>query len=379
MRYAIGRLLPGIAVCLLAGFQALVLTGCASKQLDPSSPPPFRHSGRAVKVADVDVLAVSPEMEEFLERYVLPYQSLSMRRYLLDLAVTQAGELDFEYDASQTLTAQESFASRSGNCIAFANMLIALARRSGLQANYQEVTLQPEWFSEKDTILVANHINVVLRSEWRTFVRDVSGLDFKTTSYQKTLSDTEAKALYYGNLGAEALLENDLPTAYAYTVKAIETAPSRGDAWSNLGVILLRNGQPREAEQAYKRAMDVDSEAYSAMNNLYALYEREGNFTEGQRMKVKVERYRLKNPYYLLMLSNEALAQERFDESAKLLKRAIKKRDNDHRLHFALAKTQYLSGATDDAQNSLTRARELAPEDMLADYDRPLDELVLQH
>jgi Flp pilus assembly protein TadD len=41
-----------------------------------------------------------------------------------------------------------------------------------------------------------------------------------------------------------------------------------------------------------------------------------------------------------------------------------------------LAKTQYLSGDLADAQSSLLRAKQLAPESMIAYYDRPLDELV---
>ena len=45
-------------------------------------------------------------------------------------------------------------------------------------------------------------------------------------------------------------------------------------------------------------------------------------------------------------------------------------------LYFAMAKTQFLSGHQTAAQDSLHRARELAPQKMLAYYNRPLIELV---
>ena len=61
-----------------------------------------------------------------------------------------------------------------------------------------------------------------------------------------------------------------------------------------------------------------------------------------------------------------------------LLERAIRKKEDDHYLHFALAKTQYLSGEEAAAKNSLIRARELAPRDMLAYYARPLGELIAE-
>ena len=65
-------------------------------------------------------------------------------------------------------------------------------------------------------------------------------------------------------------------------------------------------------------------------------------------------------------------------QTIDLLNRAIRKKDNDHLLHYALAKSLYLSGEEDAALDSMQRARELAPQDMLAYYERPLDELIAE-
>ena len=51
-------------------------------------------------------------------------------------------------------------------------------------------------------------------------------------------------------------------------------------------------------------------------------------------------------------------------------------KDDEHLFYFALARTQYLTGKTVAAEISLDRARALAPENRLADYTRPLHELV---
>jgi thioredoxin-like negative regulator of GroEL len=114
------------------------------------------------------------------------------------------------------------------------------------------------------------------------------------------------------------------------------------------------------------------------MSNLYEVYMTQEKFAAAAELEGKVERYRQKNPYYLLQLSEEALLEARFEESMELLERAIKKKGNDHQLYFAMAKTQYLSGETEAAQDSLLRARELAPESMLTHYHRPLDELIAE-
>ena len=365
---------PG-APGLVLGVAAALMLGCASPQV--SRPPPaLQHHGPVVEVDDVDVLAVSPGMEAFLARYVLPYNDPDMRLNLLIMAVTDPGVLGFHYQDDRTLTAAEAFDSRSGNCIGFANLLIAMARRAGLEAGYQEVSLEPEWSSQGDTLLVAKHINVVVRSRNRAFMVDTSGQKFKPDDRRRFMNDREARALYYSNLGAEALLDNELHRAYAYLTRAIETAPRMPDPWNNLGVVYARNLQMREAEQMFLTAHAIDGKEYSALANLYELYMAGGDLASASRLEKKVENYRARNPYYLLKMSEDALAETRYEESFDLLERAIEMKDDEHLFHFALARTQYLTGKTVAAEISLDRARALAPENRLADYTRPLHELV---
>jgi len=361
-------------VMLLAGM--LMLTACVTQISRHTTPPPLLYSGPDVQVTDVDVLAVTPAMHAFLERYILSYTNPETRLRLLVLAVTSTGVLGFDYDEARTLTAAAAFETRSGNCIGFANMMIALAREAGLEAGYQEVSRRSEWSSRDDTVLLIKHINVVVSSPQYSYVVDISGIRFKPGVRRRLLADAEGRALYFNNIGAEALLKNKLATAWAYLVKSIDTAPSLADPWVNLGVVFGRNEQLDEAVLAYQTALQIDNSEYAAMSNLYEVYLAQEDLQAANNLQRRVEKYRLQNPYYLMKLSEEALEQARFEESVSLLRRAIRKKDNDHQLHFALAKTQYLSGQTVAARSSLQRARELAPQDMLAHYSRPLKELV---
>jgi len=360
-------------------FMAMFILGaCAYQRPTDLNPPRLQHDGPLVQVADVDVLALSPEMEDFLERYILIYPDRYTRMTLLMDAVSTNGMLGFDYEEALTLTASEAFDARAGNCIGFANMMVALSRAAGLKARYQEVFRQPEWYSREDMVLLVKHINVVLESAGYTYVMDVSGLRISPGVRRRVINDDYAKALYLNNIGAEALIKNDLPTAYAYMSKAIETEPLLTDSWINMGVVLGRNEQLDDAVTSLRKALGIDNYEYAAMSNLYEIYITQENFAAAAELEQKVERYRQKNPYYLLQLSEEALIESRYTESIELLERAIKKKDNDHLLYFAMAKTQYLSGKPEAAQYSLLRARELAPENMLAYYDRPLGELVAE-
>ena len=379
------RLFRDTAVCRILPVRALllvvylsILSACALLTTVEPTPPPLQHSGSEIHVADVDVLAISPAMEEFLERYILIYPNRHTRLHLLINAVSGMGPLGFDYDESLTLTAIESFEARAGNCIGFANMMIALARRAGLNANYQEIIRRPEWASHEDTVLLIKHINVVIENADYSYVIDISGTKINPNMKRRIIKDNYAKALYLNNIGADALLDNDLPRAHAYLSKAVKTETRYTDSWVNLGVVFARNDQLDDAELALQRALEINRLESSAMNNLYEVYLAQEDLESAQTLQAKVNKYRNKNPYYLLKLSDAALDEARYEDSISLLKRAIRKSKYDHMLHFALAKTQYLSGQTTVAEGSLVRARELAPENMMVYYARPLDELVVE-
>jgi len=373
-----GHFSAGLNWLLLAGL--LTLSACASLQTGKVTPPPLLGAGPEVQVDDIDILKLSPAMENFLERYVLDYPDGQTRLELLTLAVTSSGILNFKYDERRTLTAAEAFDARAGNCIGFANMMIALARAAGLDAHYQEVSIRPEWSDyEDDTVLLFNHVNVVVEIPRMTWVVDVSGLKIHPTERRRLIDDGYAKALYLNNIAVESLLVNDLPTAYAYMRRAIEANTRVTDPWVNLGVLYGRNNQLDDAAFAFNHALDIDPSEHSAMSNLYEVYVEQGKLDLAGEIESRVERYRRTNPYYLLKLSEEALENKQYQESISLLQSAIRKKDDDYKLHFALAKTQYLSGEFAAAEHSLLRVRELAPKDMVAYYQRPLEELVAEH
>jgi Flp pilus assembly protein TadD len=355
----------------------LVLSACATQSFkNIPAPPQLQGEYTPVVIADVDVLAMNARMIEFLERYVLEYEDPNIKRQLLSMALTNRAILGFHYNIERTLTANEAFNTRSGNCIAFANLFIAMAREAGLKARYHEVLIPPEWTSQNDTFVISKHINVVVDSPHGPFEVDISGREIKINAKRRIMSDQEAKSMYFNNLGAEELLVNNLSVAYAYLIKAIEIDPGASDSWSNLGVVLGRNGQKRDAEKAYLTALDISPDQLTAMGNLYDIYIMEENLAAAADLQSKVERYRQENPYYLLTLSDEALKNDQFRDSIRLLNLAIEKKDTEHLLHFAMAKTQYLYGNTVEAETSLLRARELAPKDIKENYSRPLHELV---
>lgn len=338
----------------------MLLAACSSlPHKQPDIPPLAGHA--PLEIPDIDLLRLTPEMRAFTNRYAKRKADDSGKTWAFAYAVLDPSLLRFEYDPMVNLTADEAFRTGRGNCLTFSSMFVALARDAGLDAWFQEVIVQPDWSAVNEILLVSKHVNAVVAERGGRYVIDVSRRKKQPLEATRRLSDDEALAQFYNNLGADALLNDDLPRAHAYFSKSLETLPGLPYVWSNLGVVLRRNGQSTDAILAYQTAIDLDAEHAVALNNLHTLYTENGDLRAAAGIEERVERYRLKNPYYLHYLAEVANEEQRWSDAIDLLNRAIRLDGKEYRFHYTLAQAHYSSGNTERAYVSLDRARELAP------------------
>ncbi len=338
---------------------SVVLSSCAVQTQRTTIIPPLENQPH-VEIENVDFLAVSAAMKRFIGNYAPDDMATGRKAWNLVYAALNPILLNFDYDPSLTLTAADTFKRRSGNCLSFSNMFVAMAREAGLKAWFQEVKVPPQWSSVNNTFLVSMHVNVVVQDGRSDYIVDVSGVKRAKWARIRRLSDAEAEAQYYNNHGADALVENDLARAFAYFVKAIGIAPDSSYIWSNLGVVYSRNGQLEDAKKTYLTALKISPAETVPLNNLYTIYTVEGDLVRAERVRSRVERHRRKNPYYLHHLSSQALDERRYEEAIELLKRAIKLNKKEYRFHFTLARSLFLNGEKNAALQSLGQAKQLA-------------------
>lgn len=360
---------PALAKYLAAMLATGLVCACSSapKHTFQDVPP---LNGHAAPVFPEDDLAeVSADMRDFLERHLPPGLNAQQRTWTLGYLMTDPYILSFRYNPAMTLSPAETFRRRTGNCLSYSLMLVAMARHAGVPARFQEVVMEPEYGSVNDTFVNSRHINVVLGRGHEAYIIDVSGRVPEDAVRTRRLSDREAYAQYYNNLGVEALLENELPEAWARFHQALETEPGLAYLWSNMGVVYNRNGQVDAAEFAYRTALEVDRRESIAVNNLYVIYLQEGRMAEAGRLEARVERHRKRNPYYLARLATEALESRQYEEAIELLQRSIRINEEEYRFHGALAQALYLAGDHEQALSSLDTARSLAPPTAAAELE----------
>lgn len=345
----------------------LSLASCVSTPLRGLPAIPELVDQPQYDIPDVDLLTLSPGMKEFTLRYSESTGRRHGGAWTLVYAVMDRYIFDFDYDPQLTLPADKTFERRTGNCLSFSSMLVAMAREAGMTAYFQEVEIPPTWQNVDDNMLVAKHVNAVIVDDGNSFTVDVSGRVTRGVERTRRLRDAEAKAQFYNNLGVDALIAKDMALAYAYFRKGLEIDRRQEYLWANMAVVLRRNGQTSDAITAYRTVLELEPNDSVALNNLYVIHSEDGNLQAAEEIRGRVERNRQKNPYYIQLLAEEAIEELLYSDAIELARKAISMEANEYRFYYTLARAQYLAGKTDAARDSLDQARQLAPDQKARD------------
>jgi tetratricopeptide (TPR) repeat protein len=269
--------------------------------------------------------------------------------------------LGLQYDRV-TRSAAETFRARRGNCLSFASMFVALAREAGLDAEFEEVEVPPDWSMSNDLFVLNRHVNVrVDLGAAGVNVVDFNISDFKATYDIETISDRRAVAHFFNNLGVERMQDGNTVEAVALFRRAVEA--DNGDfapAWTNLGMLYRKAGHLEHAEACYLRALRADRRDTVAMSNLVGLYERMGRFDRAAEYRERVRQHRLENPYYRFRLAQDAFFERDFDGAIEHLEHAIRRQHEEHQFYFLLGLCHLMEGRDGEARRCMARAEELA-------------------
>lgn len=367
----------------LLGFLLLLLSACATPDPAPRAlgsglvtpvmlleESPIARTGQLSDFSGVDILGVSPDMADFVDRHIDTGMSTDRKVRELVSAIMDNDNFRVDYE-DNTRTAAETFQDRSGNCLSFTNMFIAMARYTGLEANFQEVDIPPDWSLVGHTFLLSEHINAIVNTvqgskrmiDFNTQTIDfyVQRLSVDSIYEMHVVSDARAFAHYFNNQGAEYMLQggNTLLALSAF-YESIRQDPEFSSVWVNLGILHRRDGYPEYAEAAYLHALALDSSNLVAMSNLANLYAAEGLVEQADHYRSQVRYHRLKNPYYLYALAGSAVKNGDHEAASDYLNRAIQIRDSEPRFYSLMSVNYFLMGENDAAIQWMTKAEEAA-------------------
>jgi tetratricopeptide (TPR) repeat protein len=357
---SLGRRIPRSAPLVTGTLVALSLLGCS--QYRPFDSEAYLREQLAQKALHPSVavevpFALSQEIRGELAKSYKPNPNERRRiDQVLDLIF---GKLRLNYTLTPTRNAAGAWTAREGNCLSFVNLFVGLARHQRLTPFYVEVTDLQRWNYKEGMVVSRGHIvaGMYVSGELKTY----DFLPYRPKAYRdfKPIDDLTATAHFYNNLGAEALLTGDLPTALAHFELTHRIAPEFVKGLNNLGVAYAREGRFGEAVATYQTGLEREPEDPALLTNLARAYQQMGRLEDAQATLAKVEGLTSSNPFFFVYQAEVALARDKPQEALRYLAEALRQDSELPEIHITLVKAYLALGQVDEARHHLERALKL--------------------
>ena len=176
-------------------------------------------------------------------------------RYLND-----KGYINFRYESGMTLTAREAFHARRGDCMAYTNLFLGIARHLRVPVYFVHVSEARSYYERDGLFFVSSHMAVGYGMDQRSmkettvkvspytavvdFTQETTGLGLVL---YEALDDATAVALYYNNVAVDDLIAGDFDKAEKIFRFLLSRIPENKEIANNLAVLYLRQGRYQEA------------------------------------------------------------------------------------------------------------------------------------
>ena len=279
----------------------------------------------------------------------------------LQIALFDPKRFPFHYDVHDTLTAQEAFVRREGNCLSFTNLFVTMGRSLGLPVTTALVKRAVASEKEGDLVIVNNHVVAALRdgTEWLYF--DFDQRTNERPTLIQPLDDLWITALYLNNRGADELRAGRPELALHLFESATRLAPQFPPTWGNVGVAKRRLGDIQGAFDAYAQALKISADDPTILGNLASLYRSLGKEQEARAVLRSVN---LNNasPNVLVVRGDLELANGRTSKAIGLYKRARHLGPKLADPWIALARVEMGRSRPERARKDLKQALNLEPD-----------------
>ncbi|MFT6093272.1 MAG: Flp pilus assembly protein TadD [Pseudohongiellaceae bacterium] len=343
----------------------LVLTSCSAIDLDTTFTLDQDLQNNIInqysdQFIEIEPLYLSDEIKTLLDDVIKPYDGEVARVEKIQDILYGQDYLGITYSDQKTHTAVEAFHAREGNCLSVMNLYIAMARYLEVDADFQTVAVQPNWDRRGDLLVLSQHINATGRfNAQKRYVVDFTPEIALQQLTSSIVTDVEARALYFNNLGVEALIKSDYEGALRYLKNSLFLDPKKSIVWNNIGTTYNRLDNSEYAEYAYQQSFDLDNRNATAVNNLAKFYTSRGDLRLARKYEKAIERFNKKNPYYHFAIGRLAYADKNMSQARLSFSRALKLKEEEPEFYMALAQVYLALGDIEEARRYAESAQRL--------------------
>jgi tetratricopeptide (TPR) repeat protein len=382
------RLLPALGIALIW------LSGCATTQKRMYTPEEINSVLDARMSAQMRNEIVIPfEIDDEIRQLAHDVTARATTdrekmRALVHEIISLAG-FSISYDWLSNKTAKEVFRQGKGNCLAYSNLFVGMAREVGLQVVYADVTSVERVSREAEIIVNSNHVTAAVMRGPSTILIDFTSKPEREYTGYRLIDDLEAIAHFYNNqgflygyfteTGSGDLGFDPLEKELEMYNLSLEVLPTFQRARNNLGVALRRRGKVDEAIEQYKIAIEDDPRFAEARSNLGTAYMRQGRTDEALEQYELAAKDSGPNGFIHHRLGVVYLRLARYQEAIKQFRKALSKESDLADAHYYLGECYRKLGDEKKAIKEFEEALVLDPNylpartklDSLSPSDKP--------
>jgi tetratricopeptide (TPR) repeat protein len=299
--------------------------------------------------------AIAAEVEEAVGRGGTPaYRMGRLTRYL--------NKRGFAYEANKSLTADEAFKARRGDCMAYTNLYLGLARCLGVHAFFIHIDEARNYYERDGMYFVSSHMAVGCAAQYYTVIVDFTEQksEYALALYDQ-VDDTTAAGLFYNNLAVDHMLAGDLGYAESLLRYLLTTLPSLKEAQNNLGVILMRQERFEEALRLYQDAILKHPDYQSLYTNAVQAAKGAGERELATELQAQGERFLRRDPFFIFNQGLALYEKKDYDGAMAEFNKILSRQPKSPVLFAWIAKVELSRGRVKEGIQAFERAQSLAP------------------
>lgn len=316
------------------------------------------------------IFELSDEAVSQARQQVLSYTYAHERSLALLTFIFGDAAEPLEYVNNATLIAKDTLQKKEANCLSLTILAYSLAQQLGFEAHFQDVDVPEYWITRSGNSMLNGHVNLMIYpnknalASQNVMVFQGSGylIDFDMVPQHarqqaRRIPKQTIVAMFYNNKAGDAMMLGQYDVAYRYLKAAIAVAPQLAQNWNNLAVLYRKKDMFAEAEQVYLHSLQLQPEHTNTMANLALLYNLTGRADQAIELEKQVQRKRQLNPYYFIMLGNEALERQEADTAISHFRLSLRLQPHVPEAYFGLARGFILKQNLPEASRYLQAAK----------------------
>lgn len=319
----------------------------------------FLEGGRAHGLVLENPFAVDPAVAAEVEQAVGAGGTPTDRMRRLTRYINDRG---FEYEANISLTANKAFGARRGDCMAYTNLYLGLARVLKVPAFFVHINEARNYYERDGLNFVSSHMAVGCALQQCTVIVDFTEQrsEYALALYD-AVDDATAAGLFYNNVAVDYLLAGDVASAETLLAYLLKALPHLKEAENNLAVILMREGRFPEALVLLQGALARHPDYQPLYTNAAHAAKASGHADMARQIESQGERFLRRGPFFIFNQGVSSYGDGEYLKALSEFERILSGQSQNPILHAWIAKSKLSSGDLPGGIESFRRAQELAP------------------